>query len=194
MLSSAALAPFNHILLSESWARKRLQPHTGKTVQLCITPFLSIALTVQKNGELSAAAIGASAESNSYSELELSRWAIWTTFNFRPKGDDFYFTALARYINNEDFEGTNIKADLVDLGARFNYDISKFTVSLEYIQILNTTTEVYDDFRIAVIGSYKLSDNVFVTSTFGKNFDDVNNIIALAGLNFGFSKKKIKAF
>jgi hypothetical protein len=141
-----------------------------------------------------AAAIGASTETNSYSELELSRWAIWTTFNFRPKGDDFYFTALARYINNEDFEGTNIKADLVDLGTRFNYDISKFTVSLEYIQRLNTTTEVYDDYRIAVIGSYKLSDNVFVTSTFGKNFDDVNNIIALAGLNFGFSKKKVKAF
>ena len=59
MLSSVALAPFNHILLSESWAKRRLQSHTGKTVQLCITPFLSTALTVQESGELSAAAIGA---------------------------------------------------------------------------------------------------------------------------------------
>jgi len=71
MLSSAALAPFNHILLSESWARKRLQPHTGKTVQLCITPFLSIALTVQKNGELSAAAIGASIDTTATFTLGL---------------------------------------------------------------------------------------------------------------------------
>lgn len=56
MLSSVALAPFNHILLSESWAKRRLQSHTGKTIQLCIPPFLSTALTVQENGELSAAA------------------------------------------------------------------------------------------------------------------------------------------
>ena len=55
MLSSVALAPFNYILLSESWAKRRLQSHTGKTVQLCIPPFLSTALTVQENGELSAA-------------------------------------------------------------------------------------------------------------------------------------------
>lgn len=56
MLSSVALAPINHILLSESWAKRRLQPHIGKTVKFCITPFLSIALTIQENCELSAAA------------------------------------------------------------------------------------------------------------------------------------------
>lgn len=164
---------------------KKLDSLRQKYVDITEKPVFNIDL---------AAAIGASAESNSYSELELKRWAIWTTFNFRPKGDDFYFTALARYINNEDFQGTNINADLIDVGARFNYDISKFTVSLEYVQRLNVTAEIYDDYRIAVIGSYKLSENVFVTSTFGKNFDDVNNIIALAGLNFGFSQKKVKTF
>lgn len=56
MLSSVALALFNHILLSENWAKKRLQSHTGKTVQLCIPPFLSTVLTVQENSALSAAA------------------------------------------------------------------------------------------------------------------------------------------
>ena len=53
MLSSVALAPINHILLSESWAKRRLQSHAGKTVQLCISPLLNIILTVQENGELS---------------------------------------------------------------------------------------------------------------------------------------------
>lgn len=141
-----------------------------------------------------AAALGASSETNSYSELELNRWAIWTTFNFRPKGDDFYFTILTRYINNEKFEEARIKADLVDLGTRLNYDISKFTISVEYIHRLNLTSDIFDDYRLAAIGSYKLSDNVFITSTFGKNFTEINNIIALAGLNFGFSQKKVKAF
>ncbi len=55
MLSSVALVPFNYFLLSETWAKRRLQSHIGKTVQLCIPPFLSTALTVQENGELSAA-------------------------------------------------------------------------------------------------------------------------------------------
>jgi ubiquinone biosynthesis accessory factor UbiJ len=56
MLSSVALAPLNHILLSESWAKRRLQPHTGKTIQICISPFLKTSLTVQEGGELLAAA------------------------------------------------------------------------------------------------------------------------------------------
>ena len=56
MLSSVALAPLNHILLSESWAKRRLQPHTGKTIQICVSPFLKTSLTVQEGGELLAAA------------------------------------------------------------------------------------------------------------------------------------------
>jgi len=141
-----------------------------------------------------AAAIGVSSLTNSYDDLELNRWAIWMSFNFRPKGNDFYFTFLTRYINNEEFEGTNIQADLVDLGTRLNYDISKFTVSLEYVHRMNFTNDIFDDYRLSAIGSYKLTDNIFITSTFGKNFSDVNNIIALAGVNFGFSQKKVKAF
>ena len=56
MLSSVALAPLNHILLSESWAKRRLQPHTGKTIQICVSPFLNTTLTVQESGELLAVA------------------------------------------------------------------------------------------------------------------------------------------
>jgi hypothetical protein len=141
-----------------------------------------------------AAALGGSNTTNSFKDLDVNRWAIWISFNFRPKGDDFYFTLLSRYINTENYEGNNIEADLIDIGARFNYDISKFTVSLEYVHRLNLTADILDDYRIAAIGSYQLAENIYLTSTFGKNFTDVNNIIALAGVNFGFSKKKVKAF
>jgi hypothetical protein len=51
-----------------------------------------------------------------------------------------------------------------------------------------------EDNRIAVVGSYAFSDNMYITTTLGKNFSQVNNIIALAGINFGVSKTKIKAF
>jgi len=141
-----------------------------------------------------AAAIGASSLSNSYANLDLNRWAIWMSFNFRPKGDDFYCTAVARFISNKKYDGTDTQVSLVDLGTRFNYDVSNFTLSLEYVNRMNLTLDIFNDYRLAVIGSYKLTDNIFITSTFGKNFTEVNNIIALAGINFGFSKNKIKAF
>ncbi|GCC52696.1 hypothetical protein SanaruYs_29340 [Chryseotalea sanaruensis] len=141
-----------------------------------------------------AAAMGGSNTTNSFDDLELNRWAVWMTFNCRPKGDDFYFTILSRYINSEKYEETNIEADLVDIGSRLNYDISKFTVSLEYVHRMNFTTDILNDYRLAAIGSYHLAENIFLTATFGKNFSDVNNIIALAGINFGFSQKKVKAY
>jgi ubiquinone biosynthesis protein UbiJ len=55
MLASVAIAPLNHLLRGESWARKRLQPCAGKTARFRVPPFLDLALTVQASGELSPA-------------------------------------------------------------------------------------------------------------------------------------------
>jgi len=55
MLASVAIAPLNHLLRGESWARKRLQPCVGKTARFCIPPFVDFALIVQPNGEVATA-------------------------------------------------------------------------------------------------------------------------------------------
>ena len=141
-----------------------------------------------------AAAIGGGSATNSFDDIALSRWAAWLSLNWRPQANNFYLTTLVRYINNEKYEDQLLEADLMDVGTRLNYDISNFSLSLEYLQRLNFTTDDFDGYRLAVIGSYKLSDAIYLTTTFGKNFSEVNNIIALAGVNFGFSKNKIKAF
>ena len=56
MLASVAIAPLNHLLRGESWARRRLQPCAGKTARFHLPPFLNLALTVQTSGEVSTAA------------------------------------------------------------------------------------------------------------------------------------------
>ena len=56
MLESVAIAPLNHLLRRESWARKRLQSYAGKTARLRLPPFPDLVLTVQASGELSPAA------------------------------------------------------------------------------------------------------------------------------------------
>lgn len=56
MLASVAIAPLNHLLQSESWARRRLQAYAGKTARFRLPPLVDLALTVQAGGEVSAAA------------------------------------------------------------------------------------------------------------------------------------------
>lgn len=142
-----------------------------------------------------AGAIAGSSPTNSYSDLQSSRWAVWASLNWRPKGNDFYVTALGRYIGNNRFAGYSDNSNLIDIGTRANYDIGKFSASLEYLQRLDLeTTGKSADNRLAAIGSYQLSDKFYLTATFGKDFSGVNNMIAMAGVNFGFSKSKIKAF
>ncbi|MDN5835838.1 MAG: ubiquinone biosynthesis protein [Nitrosospira sp.] len=62
MLASAAIAPLNHLLRGESWARRRLQSCAGKTARFRLPPFVDVALTVQTSGEVSAATSGAPAD------------------------------------------------------------------------------------------------------------------------------------
>lgn len=59
MLASVAIAPLNHLLRGENWARRRLQLHAGKTARFRLPPFPDLALTIQASGEVSAAATGA---------------------------------------------------------------------------------------------------------------------------------------
>lgn len=141
-----------------------------------------------------AGAMGGETVMNSLNNVGVNRWASWISLNYRPNGDDFYVTVLTRYINNEKFEDYRSKSDLIDLGTRFNYDISKFCLSLEYLQRLDLSKINGRDNRIAVVGSYAFSENMYLTTTLGKNFSQVNNIIALAGINFGVSNTKIRAF
>ncbi|PTR14737.1 MULTISPECIES: SCP2 domain-containing protein [unclassified Nitrosospira] len=55
MLASLAIAPLNHLLHGESWARKRLQAYAGKTARFRLPPFIDLALTIKASGEVSTA-------------------------------------------------------------------------------------------------------------------------------------------
>ncbi|MCH2223853.1 MAG: hypothetical protein MK066_03710 [Crocinitomicaceae bacterium] len=141
-----------------------------------------------------AGAMGGSSATNSFNDLMLSRWALWTSVNWRPRGNDFYTTLLIRYVKNEQFRNYSDNSDLFDVGARLNYDIGKFSASMEYIYRHDSVNDMVSDYRLAAIGSYQLSSNFYLTATFGKDFTNVNNVLALAGVNFGFSKTKLRAF
>ncbi len=61
MLSSPAVATFNHLLAQSGWALPRLARFSGRTARMRCTPF-SLTFTVQEDGSLRAAPQGATAD------------------------------------------------------------------------------------------------------------------------------------
>ena len=59
IFTAPAAAAINHLLRSASWARERLKPFCGKSVQFTLAPF-SVALAILDNGEVSDVAAGTS--------------------------------------------------------------------------------------------------------------------------------------
>ncbi|WP_295628891.1 SCP2 sterol-binding domain-containing protein [uncultured Nitrosomonas sp.] len=52
MLTTAVITPINHVLRSESWASKRLQSFSGKTICVQISPLINLKMLIDTAGEL----------------------------------------------------------------------------------------------------------------------------------------------
>ncbi|WKL50478.1 hypothetical protein Q1W71_12055 [Flavobacterium pectinovorum] len=135
-----------------------------------------------------ASAIAAGSVDNSYDNLSFARWGSWINFDFNFSKNTF--NILSRFITNEKLENYEAKADLIDIGAKYSYDFGRLNLGMEYVQRFNIIDDTDEDYRIAGIGKYQLMDNVYLTASFGKNFTDVDNVIALAGISFGYSAKQ----
>lgn len=140
-----------------------------------------------------AAAYGGSSISNSIQDLAADKWAVWISATFRPRGGDFYITGLGRYSKAL---LTDIASDdqILDLGARINYEWSNFSISGEFLSRSNAQVKTESFYRYALIGAYKISENLYVTGSMGKNFEEINNLFMVGGVNFGFSESKSKVF
>ena len=140
-----------------------------------------------------ALALAGNSDSMNVNTMQTSRAGVWMGFNWRPQGGDLYFTLLTRYLHNVNFEAETAMADIGDAGFRLNYDVDRFSISVEYLQRLNFTASNYSANRFALIASYQVSENLYFTGTAGKNFPGVNNLITMVGINFGISSNKINS-
>lgn len=57
-LESPVVAAINYLLKAEPWARERLAPFAGETIEVRSSPFPSLAFIVEKDGLLGSAATG----------------------------------------------------------------------------------------------------------------------------------------
>jgi ubiquinone biosynthesis accessory factor UbiJ len=111
MLASLAIAPLNHLLHGESWARERLRSCSGKTARFRLPPFIDLALTVKPSGEVSTAA------SNARDDVILTLDPVWLPRLLVRDEDAF---------GNIRVSGDTVFADdILHVGKHLNWDLEE---------------------------------------------------------------------
>ena len=52
MINSLSFSAINHLLTQSDWARKRLQPHAGRTAQIDLSPIKTLGFSISSEGYL----------------------------------------------------------------------------------------------------------------------------------------------
>lgn len=140
--------------------------------------------------ELAGAMAGFSAD-NKFSHLANNRYGAWLNIAYRP--DDkvpFNLLGVGRFTKaiNGSIKGGD--STLIDYGIAASYQQQKFDIQLEYVN--RNDVENHEHYnRLALVGNYVVANNVVIVASFGKNFSDVENIIALFGVKFGIANEKL---
>jgi len=136
-------------------------------------------------------AISGDFKNDSTSNGEWSKLGLWVTPAYTLEGN-IDLIGVLRYFGN--FEANKITNGEYYAGARVLYKNGDFGVSFETLSKMQNKGK--PSFRYALNLDYKLYDNVYITGTFGKNFDGSNiegngNLITLLGINFGMGKNPV---
>jgi len=136
---------------------------------------------------------------NKYSDGHFGRFGAWMTANYSTHLDKdgsgknyFNLYAIGRYLS----DGTSLdngkyqKKNFYDFGGKVELEFKKISIAYEYIYRIN---DISNTFRSSGLLKYKISDQLFLTGAFGKNFGTANNLISLLGLNWGLSSGSEKA-
>ena len=135
-----------------------------------------------------AAAVAATFRGDNFGDGKVTRVGVWVTPSYRPVGDSLDFIAVGRFIRTlED------SADaLLDLGARIRWQKGKLLLSSEFVHRARIGGSINDDGSERLVGSleYRVNDQITLSTTFGKNYDQGSTghktLITQFGIDFGF--------
>jgi hypothetical protein len=181
-----------------------LQPTrpTDEEASTMLRPFVFAMRDAMKQGRWiieGAAATSAMFPNNNLNQSETQKNAVWLTPSYRFQRSAFNattgvltqtptidFVSVLRYM--EDRTVTTGR-NMIDAGARLLWESDTIAVSAEHIERFGSGPHTR---RTSILGEYKVSDNFYVTATFGRNFEGENpsgNLIALLGINFNAGQK-----
>ncbi len=130
---------------------------------------------------------------NDFSTNQFGRFGAWMSMSFSKsisKSENYInLYGVARYLRDgtEQQNGSYIEQDLYDFGGKLEFEFKKIAVSYEYIHRI---TDFENTHRSNGVVKYKISDKLYLTGAFGKNFGEENNLISFLGVNWGFASGK----
>lgn len=151
---------------------------------------------MQKKGfftfELAAAVLGSSGN-NTFRNLEANKSGVWANLRWSPSNSQLDFVGVARYswaVN--DAKLTPRDSSFFDYGLSLNYEKGPLNISAEYVKRRDVSLKQKMD-RTTFVAVYQLNPNLAIVGSFGKNFAQVDNIIAIFGLNIGLAKGTVSS-
>jgi len=125
------------------------------------------------------------APSAALDSADLDRWGIWTTGTYSMP--EVSFLGMVRYLG---FGGTD--EDAVDIGARLLYTRERYAVSAEYVGRHLSEDSAGDQWRLAGVIEYRVSDDLWINGSFGRSYDDEarGSLLAQLGLTLNLSKER----
>ncbi len=130
--------------------------------------------------------------SASYDSSHFGRMGGWITMNYsKPlnkenSGNYINIYAVGRYLSDGTARmlGEFFTQELLDLGWKFELEFRKLAISYEYLYRKSDIAETY---RSSGNVRFRVSDQLILNGSFGKNFGHEQNLITLLGLQWGLS-------
>ena len=122
----------------------------------------------------------------------VTREGVWSTAGYN--NEHVSLLGLLRYVGNS--ENRTSRSDLLDLGARLLGTLGNLDASFEFVSRLDNSSAKVDDSTYKAVANleYKVSEDVSISATFGKNYGDTrlgrpSGTLTLLGVNFGLGPR-----
>jgi hypothetical protein len=87
--------------------------------------------------------------------------------------------------------GTIVSNNSIDIGGKVALEFERLSIAVESLHRHNNNSNVSSQNRTVGIINYKVADNIYITGSWGKNFDVPDKLITLFGVKWGFGTETV---
>ena len=119
------------------------------------------------------------------------------SFDHEELNDNLTLMMCSRFIS-DNISNTNManefeRQNAFDFGFKIEYSIKELSLSFEYLKRdYSNNSNLNSERRVGTL-QYKMSENLFLTGSYGTNFGSDNTLFTLFGINYGLGKSGLKS-
>lgn len=141
---------------------------------------------------------------NKTENKRFNRSGIWInatlnafSFDHEELNDNLSLMMCSRYISDNILIENTVnefdKQNAFDLGFKIEYSIKELSLSFEYLKRdYSNNSNLNSERRVGTL-QYKISDNLYLTGSYGTNFGFDKSLFTVFGINYGLGKSDLKS-